>query len=442
MLIRDTLVSTIIFAFLPVCFLRPWVGILVWSWIGYMNPHKLTWGFASNMPFAQLVAVATLCGLVFTKEKYPLPGVREVYLLGLFALTMFLSTMFAYYPDAAWEQFDKVWKILLMTFVTIILFQDPKKLRILVWVIALSIGFFGVKGGFFTLRTGGTHMVLGPPSTFMDGNTEIGMALNMVLPLLVYLRREVVRVWARNSLLAMIGLTIVAVVGTYSRGAFLGLLVVVTIVFVKSRAKIVAAVLLAIAIPLGEATLPEGWLNRMQTIKTYEDDRSAMGRVEAWKVSILMGKERPLLGFGFRPFSTEMFERYGYSGGRDAHSIFFQVLAEHGITGLMLYAGLIVSSLFSLSRLAHLSQMNPELNWVHNYVQMLQASLAGYLVCGAFLSMSYFDLFYHLLAIIIILKKIVHLHERQAVTNRIDALSNGGKRYAPQQLPFLPVIRG
>jgi hypothetical protein len=56
---------------------------------------------------------------------------------------------------------------------------------------------------------------------------------------------------------------------------------------------------------------------------------------------------------------------------------------------------------------------------------MLQASLAGYLVCGAFLSMSYFDLFYHLLAIIIILKKIVQVYEYQAVTIRNDVLTNG-----------------
>jgi probable O-glycosylation ligase (exosortase A-associated) len=394
------------------------------------------------MPFAQFVAVATLCGLIFTKEKYSLPGVREVYLLVLFSFTMFLSTMSAYYPDAAWEQFDKVWKILLMTFVTIALFQDQKKLRILVWVIALSIGFFGVKGGIFALRTAGTHMVLGPPTTFIEGNTEIGMALNMILPLLVFLRREVVRVWARSLLLAMIALNIVAIVGTYSRGAFLGLAVVLTILFFKSRGKIIAAVVLAIAIPLAGTMFPQKWFDRMHTIETYEDDRSAMGRVEAWKVAISMGTDRPLLGFGFRPFTTEMFERYGYSGGRDAHSIVFQVLAEHGITGLMLYVGIIISSLFSLSRLARLSQINPELNWVNNYVQMLQASLAGYLVCGAFLSMSYFDLFYHLLAIIIILKKIVRDRGYQAVTKRIDVLTNGGKRYSPQNLLHLPVIRG
>jgi hypothetical protein len=117
-------------------------------------------------------------------------------------------------------------------------------------------------------------------------------------------------------------------------------------------------------------------------------------------------------------------------------------LAEHGITGLLLYSGIIISSLFSLSRLARLSQMNPELNWVYNYVQMLQASLAGYLVCGAFLSMSYFDLFYHLLAIIIILRRIVHVHDYQAATNRVNQWTNGGKRYTGQNLAPLPVSRG
>src|SRR5688572_32604800 len=105
-----------------------------------------------------------------------------------------------------------------------------------------------------------------------------------------------------------------------------------------------AIVLLAIAIPVAMSTLPAQWFGRMETIQTYEKDGSAMGRIEAWKVATRMGKDRPLLGFGFRPFSPEMFKRYGYTGGQDAHSIFFQVLAEHGFTGLFLYATLIVSS--------------------------------------------------------------------------------------------------
>src|SRR5688500_20343030 len=125
--IRDIFVVTVILGSLPFCFLRPWFGVLMWSWVGYMNPHRLTWSFAHDMPFAQMVAVATLAGLIATKEKYPLPGVREVYLLLLFSLIMVLSTLFAFYPDNAWAQFDKVWKILLITFVTIIIFQDPTR---------------------------------------------------------------------------------------------------------------------------------------------------------------------------------------------------------------------------------------------------------------------------------------------------------------------------
>src|SRR5688572_1870993 len=159
--IRDIFVFVVIVGSLPFCFLRPWIGVLVWSWIGYMNPHRLTWGFAHDMPFALMVAIATVAGLIITKEKYPLPSVREIYLLVLFSLLIVLSTLFAFYPDDAWEQFDKVWKILLMTFVTIILFQDRKKLQALIWVIAFSIGFYGLKGGIFAVKSGGAQMVLG-----------------------------------------------------------------------------------------------------------------------------------------------------------------------------------------------------------------------------------------------------------------------------------------
>jgi probable O-glycosylation ligase (exosortase A-associated) len=378
-----------------------------------MNPHRLTWSFAYDMPFAQMVAIATVCGLIATKDKYPLPGVREVYLLVLFSLTMFLSTLFAYYPENAWEQFDKVWKIFLMTFVTIILFQDAKKIRALIWVIALSIGFYGLKGGIYVIRTGGAHNVLGPEGSFIAGNTEIGLALNLVLPFLVFLRRETTNQWLRHLLLVVSGFTVIAILGTYSRGAFLGLLVVSILLFLKSRTKFLAIILLAIAVPVAMSTLPERWFGRMETIQTYEKDRSAMGRLEAWKVAIHMGKDRPLLGFGFRPFTKAMFERYGYSQGRDAHSIFFQVLAEHGFTGLILYGGLILGSFLTLRRLKRVSRSDPSLQWVYTYSEMLQASFAAYVVCGAFLSMSYFDLFYHLVAIVIILKKLVLLREQE-----------------------------
>jgi probable O-glycosylation ligase (exosortase A-associated) len=146
-----------------------------------------------------------------------------------------------------------------------------------------------------------------------------------------------------------------------------------------------------------------------------------MGRIEAWKVAIQMGKDRPLLGFGFRPFTDKMFQRYGYDSGRDAHSIFFQVLAEHGFTGLILYTGLILSTFTTLRRIKRGSRTDPSLEWAYNYGQMLQASLAGYVVCGVFLSMSYFDLFYHLVAIVIILNKLVYVQHQENSLRQVSS---------------------
>ena len=49
-----------IFATIPFILRKPYIGILVWSWIGFMNPHRLSWGFAFDMPFALIVAIVTL----------------------------------------------------------------------------------------------------------------------------------------------------------------------------------------------------------------------------------------------------------------------------------------------------------------------------------------------------------------------------------------------
>src|SRR6266571_2165848 len=171
--IRDIILTAVILGLLPICLTRPWIGVLVWSWVGYMNPHRLTWGFATALPFAMLVAICTLAGLLFTRDKKPIPWVRETYLLAGLWIMFTITTIFAFYPDEAWEQWDKVSKVLLFTFITLKFFQDRTRLRYLFFVIALSIGFYGVKGGIWALFTGGMNRVYGPDSSFLGSNNSI-----------------------------------------------------------------------------------------------------------------------------------------------------------------------------------------------------------------------------------------------------------------------------
>jgi hypothetical protein len=55
----------------------------------------------------------------------------------------------------------------------------------------------------------------------------------------------------------------------------------------------------------------------------------------------------------------------------------------------------------------HVTKGRPDQEWINDCAKMVEVSLAGYATSGAFLSMSYFDLFYHLVAITVLLKLFV-----------------------------------
>ena len=156
---RDLIVTGMVFGLLPFVFKRPWIGILLWSWLSYMNPHRLTYGFAYTFPFAMVVGLVTIGAFLFSKEKKEMVWSRETFVLLVFVGWMLFTTFFAFYPDKAWVQWNEVWKIQLMTFLTVLMITDRQKLHWLIWVIALSLGFYGVKGGIFTILHGGAYHV-------------------------------------------------------------------------------------------------------------------------------------------------------------------------------------------------------------------------------------------------------------------------------------------
>jgi probable O-glycosylation ligase (exosortase A-associated) len=213
---RDILVTLIVFGSLPYILKRPHLGILLWGWLAYMNPHKLSYGFAHNFPFSLTVALVILIGLFFSKEPKKIPWTIELRILVIFIVWMFITTLNSMYPDLAWKQWDKVWKIQLMTFITIILMQDKWRVQAMIWVIALSLGFYGFKGGIFTVLTGGAYAVYGPSGTFIYGNNEIGLALIMTIPLIRYLQLITTQPFIRQGLLITMWLCVLSVIGYWN----------------------------------------------------------------------------------------------------------------------------------------------------------------------------------------------------------------------------------
>src|SRR5215470_2378013 len=116
--VRDIVLTALIFGTLPFILFRPYLGVLVWTWLGFMNPHPLTWSFAYDMPFAMIVALVTLMGLLMSREPKKIPWTRETILLLVFLGWVLATTINAMYPALAWAKINQFWKILLMVYVT------------------------------------------------------------------------------------------------------------------------------------------------------------------------------------------------------------------------------------------------------------------------------------------------------------------------------------
>src|SRR6185437_3444408 len=215
---RDIVLALFIFGTIPFILQRPFLGLLVWGWLGYMNPHRLTYGFAYSFPWVMLIAVVTLVSLAISRERKRIPLSAFSVFLFLFLACTAIATMYAADPPSATDKLEAFAKTLLMVYVTLMLVNDRRRMDWLVWMIVVSIGFYGLKGGVFTILRGGAHHVFGPPNSFIADNNALAMAFCMILPLMRYLQLQTANKRVRIGLGVAMFLTGVATLGTYSRG--------------------------------------------------------------------------------------------------------------------------------------------------------------------------------------------------------------------------------
>lgn len=387
-------------ALLPLAVMRPFAGVLLWSWISFMNPHREIWGAAANMPWAMMVLVATLLGCMVAREPRRLPlNAVTVLLLVLMAIFTVTTITGLGEPLAAWAKWDRTMKVIAVLLLTAALLTDRHRIDALVWLMVLALGYYGVRGGAFTILTGGSFRVLGPEVTMIADNNHIGTALLVAIPLMNYLRMHAHHHLVRSGLAAAMVLTLFAVVGTYSRGAFLALGAVTLLLWWRSRRRLVGGIVIVACVAGAVTFMPEAWVKRMNSIETYEEDASATTRLKLWEVSFRLAVDRPLVGAGFRgPYTREAVDRVMPGGpARAVHSIWFEVLGEHGFPGFFAWLGLTVAGILTSRRLIRLGRDHPGLEWAGDLGRMAGISILAYCIGGTFLSLGYWDLYWTLL---------------------------------------------
>lgn len=400
---------------------KPWLGVLSLAVFSYLNPHAYAWGFVRSLPVYYVLFLVVAFRTFTAKDKDSIPKDWRITVFILLWIYFAITSTQAYFPDIAWQRFWFVTKIYLPFFFTLVLINTRFKLYCLVVTIAASIAIVAVKGGLFAILHGFSARVYGPPATQFEENNAFAVAMLICIPLLLIWQRETCNSLFKKGILLAIPIIYAASLCSWSRGALITMTVLTLMLILNSKHKFLAIPLVLVGAFFVKDYLPQEWFGRMHTLETYQEDSSAMSRIQAWTDGWNHTLEHPFVGAGF--------DGWREVTQRDWHSSYVEMFSEHGFIAFGLWLSLIVGTLISMTTLPKKTFQVEGMEWVANYCFMLRASLICYMVGTAFLGLSYWDLLYHLIFIAVLVKKIALEELATKQKNYVDKPSLATRLY-------------
>jgi putative inorganic carbon (HCO3(-)) transporter len=404
-MMRDLALILMFLGFAWLAWTIPWVGALVMMVLAFMHPQGYADGGMHDVPFYLamfgMVSLGTLVRYVRDRRIPCLPLDWRLFAIAALWSWFLVTTYYSLAPWAAWDKFREVLKILPTLLLVLLLIDTREKLKYLLITIALAVLLVALKGGYWAVMTGFNDRVYGPPGSPYHDNNAFAVIVAMVIPLLVLWLHESRDRALRVMLIAGIALCYGSIISSWSRGGMLTLGVVTLLLVLASRRKLLVLPLLVLMGTIFFVQLPETWFGRMETFHALQQDQSAQGRLTVWRVGLDNAMQYPVMGTGFDAWPGLTLGL----GDLDWHSMYVEILVEHGFIGLALWALLLFGSLMHLSWLGWVADRvrHP---WLGHHAAMLRASLAAYAVGGATLGITYWEQAYILIAATAILSKI------------------------------------
>lgn len=259
------------------------------------------------------------------------------------------------------------------------------------------------------------HYILG--ATFLGDGNDYSLSLCILLPFAIEVALHQKKLWSRILAWAATGMLVVAIIGTQSRGATLGMGSVMIFLWLLSPRKMASLVGVALVALIVVVYAPPAYFQRMGTVKNYEQDGSAQGRIEAWKGATNMALTYPLTGVGAGQFPTSFGTKFRTPGAQHmpwltAHSSYFLVLGELGFPGLLVLLTIVIGNIRTNLRVRKdvLARAGPSPSaQTREDAQMLylcSAAMLGFAVAGAFLSAAYYPHIFVLTGLLIAARSI------------------------------------
>jgi len=396
---------------------------IVWIFASF----KLDWVIPGARAIAPTVTVIHgvlfLLWIVSSRTKFEEPMTR--YFM-LFLLLMVVSSLFARNNGLSRLGIKSVFLFLITYLATITFADDQKKVFSVFKIFILGhvvIALLSIAGG------GQVKQI----AIFADEN-DLALGINTVLPIALSLGMGEKELKKKIYYLCLTGVFCAANIISFSRGGFVGMIAAVMFVWVKSWKGKAKATVLIMGLACGMLLFaPAAFWDEMRTIKDGTADATGGGRVFMWKVAVREFLDNPVMGVGVMNYGVWLPEyvrdddvmsdgtepqgittRYG----RVCHSLYFTVLSELGLIGVVLF-GMMLYSFFKSMRFVigsnkdlveeEQARTSPQDLETGNKCRLLglglSGSMIGFLVSAAFLSVLYYPQFWLMCSLGISLKK-------------------------------------
>ncbi len=394
---RQILVFSLIFLAVPLALFAPFTGLISYVGIAYVRPHE--WAYMPNAPISLAVAVATLIGYAIFELTRRAPQLIPNSLMLLLWAQVSLATLFAYSPELAQGKWIEFSKTILIALLMTAMVDSERRVRWLLLGTVGAIGFLAFRSNVGILLAGGQARIFGPGGAFEDNN-DYALLLNVAAPIAFYVARAETHRWLRRICYALSAMMMITVLFSLSRGGFLGLCFVLIGLALKSKYKVTGILAVVLVGSITFALLPNRVVERVGTIRTAtEVDESTQLRFEAWRVSLQIIADHPVLGVGPRNI-MEFFGRYQQTEVRRvSHNSCLQVAVDAGLPALLMFLGLIGLSFFRLRHARQALKLRSPDSPLIAYSHGLEVALVGYFVSANFLSRHDLELLYEVMAL-------------------------------------------
>lgn len=412
--------------------LSPIAGLVAVVWMTALAPYNYVYGLANSLPLYLCLLGITAFSMLTHSERLRLSLSSTHWLIALLILQGSIAYAFTIgHSTQPWDDLVSLSKIFIVCVAISITARTRAHIHALIIAYVLGLGFSGLVEGLKVFASAGAHIVRGIPQ--LGDNNSFGMVMLMTAPLAYYLYNCLEERWVKYGFLGVSVSCILVVIGTRSRGDFIAMLVLGIMFVIRSRKRLRDGVIVAGIVFLILGVASATWYERIDSISNAESDSSFMGRITAWKLSWVIALDRPLTGAGLRATNEagvwslylEKYEQYypdspkpQVTGARAAHSIVFQVLADLGFPGLIIFFSLLVVAFRNIGKIRRISVANPELAWMRDLGIALELSLVSYTVAGLALSVNYYESFYLLITFIALLRRLAQESAPEPTTLR------------------------